>query len=378
MAELDVATFPAGNWIAHQLRLVNDDSKKLFPSTAGSKRSYRKYDSLYMVDFEDFPDGALTTRMMDKLNLEEIQKKRETIADVLFNSNSRDPGHMFGNWTIPERILDKESSKGRRNILKVTKPVDDNSPATLPVIRKTTPGARHPSPARSSHLPKMSSRSARPPTKPVAKSLPCTPIPRAKSVGAHDHDRLKEELCASLRPGAVGLAEDWMKDAPHMEREVIKKILRMQEKRSHLDQAMRRTLLPDARQAVEKWLDRATESERQVALKFFTSLAGSKLMGVTADEQRSRFQQVISTLQRNKGRGTPRPSDRPTDSSQDNSRLQFVKLLDPETRSRRWQQTTWHHLPEYRDKDRVNNWSSHYIRPHAAVPRHFVIHPDWG
>lgn len=69
MAELDVAKFPAGNWIAHQLRLVNDDSKKLFPSTAGSKRSYRKYDSLYMVDFEDFPDGALTTRMMDKLNV---------------------------------------------------------------------------------------------------------------------------------------------------------------------------------------------------------------------------------------------------------------------------------------------------------------------
>ncbi|XP_046570564.1 uncharacterized protein LOC124278833 [Haliotis rubra] len=305
MAELDVDKFPAGNWIAHHLRLVNDDSKKLFPSTAGSKRSYRKYDSLYMVDFEDFPDGALTTRMMDKLNLEEIQKKRETIADVLFNSNTREPGHMFGNWTIPERILDKESSKGKRNVRKVKKTADDNSPSTLPVIRKKTPGARHPSPALSSQLPKMSSKSARPPTKPVAKSLPCSPVRRAKSVGAHDHDRLKEELRASLKPGAVGLAEDWMKDAPHMDREVVQKLLRMQEKSSHLDQAMKKTLLPDARQAVEKWLDRATESERQVALKFFTSLAGSKLMGLTANEQRSRFQQVISTLQRNQGRGTP-------------------------------------------------------------------------
>jgi hypothetical protein len=58
-------------------------------------------------------------------------------------------------------------------------------------------------------------------------------------------------------------------------------------------------------------------------------------------------------------------------------KFNYIRLLSPATRSNRWMHTTWHHLPEYKEH-RVENWSSHYIRPHAAVPRHFSIHPDWG
>lgn len=58
-------------------------------------------------------------------------------------------------------------------------------------------------------------------------------------------------------------------------------------------------------------------------------------------------------------------------------KFNYIRLLSPATRNNRWMHTTWHHLPEYKEP-MVENWSSHYIRPHATVPRHFSIHPDWG
>ena len=57
--------------------------------------------------------------------------------------------------------------------------------------------------------------------------------------------------------------------------------------------------------------------------------------------------------------------------------LKYVNLLDEGTRRQRWMHTTWHHLPNYRLVNPVNNWSSHYVRPHMPQHRHFVIHPDW-
>ena len=38
-------------------------------------------------------------------------------------------------------------------------------------------------------------------------------------------------------------------------------------------------------------------TERQVALRFFSSLAGSKLMGISVAEQKKRLQQVLKTLE---------------------------------------------------------------------------------
>ena len=37
--------------------------------------------------------------------------------------------------------------------------------------------------------------------------------------------------------------------------------------------------------------------ERQVALGFFNSLAGSQLMGMTVDSQRKRLKEVLNTLE---------------------------------------------------------------------------------
>lgn len=42
---------PVGNWLAHQIRLIQDDSKHVFPASAGSKRSWDKYNSTTHKDF---------------------------------------------------------------------------------------------------------------------------------------------------------------------------------------------------------------------------------------------------------------------------------------------------------------------------------------
>ena len=71
MTDVDVDVNVPGNWMARQLRLINDDSAELFPRTAGSVRSRSKFNSLYMVDYPDPPDGAVFQRIHDKKEVRE-------------------------------------------------------------------------------------------------------------------------------------------------------------------------------------------------------------------------------------------------------------------------------------------------------------------
>lgn len=225
----------------------------------------------------------------------------------------------------------------------------------------------------SSRQEKISPKPALPPAPASRMRRAHTTIDGSEIIGTRD--RLRD----SLQPHTVNQADTWLKQAPQADRKVIERVLRMQEKQHQLDHAMRKTLLPDAKKNVEDWLETATDSERQVALKFFTSMAGAKLMGQTQAEQKGRLQQVIRTLETQKGQAPTSTIRRSLDSSSGrDSKLKFVRLLDPADRNQRWMHTTWHHLPEYKIDNPVVNKSSHYTRPHAPTPRHFVIHPDWG
>ncbi|KAJ8300901.1 hypothetical protein KUTeg_022420 [Tegillarca granosa] len=42
---------PAGNVVAHQIRIIHDNSDNLLPASAGSQRSYQKYPSVTHADF---------------------------------------------------------------------------------------------------------------------------------------------------------------------------------------------------------------------------------------------------------------------------------------------------------------------------------------
>ncbi|XP_061163877.1 uncharacterized protein LOC133173017 isoform X1 [Saccostrea echinata] len=422
---------PAGNWMARQLRMLNDNSEGLLPPSAGSKRSWDKYNT---VTHKDYLGPSEFTLEEPNYEVEPFQKKRETVADIMLAPNNR---QTFNNWQMPSRFTsmdDKVEHYDPPLHLKSEEPAAGGLETVEEEVQalNISPTPKAPSPIkrtltslqgpqkinRQNSLPELRLRSCSPRKDPGGVKSPTklgdvtrsSPMVRSKTdihhrvpmvarsmtnIGgttAQEDFTLREEFRHSLQPHVLDKAEQWMKLAPNADRKVIEKVLRMADKRQKLGGTLNKSLQPDAKEVVDKWLFGASEAERQVALRFFNSLAGEKLMGKGINEQKKRLEQVINALEnedgtiplflRGKGNGpyadTSKFNIKGRTPGQKQSRFNHLRLLSPGTRRERWMHTTWHHLPEYRNDDPVENWSSHYIRPHAVIPRHFVIHPDWG
>lgn len=179
----------------------------------------------------------------------------------------------------------------------------------------------------------------------------------------------------------------WQDRLPDVDHKLLDKVLRLQDsERSGPLQALRGSVQPDPRRTVERWLKGASETERQVALQFFGSLAGGRLVGLEGEEQSARLKDILAALQNPAGRQVVEchlsPRGEACSASSASARIQgrhlkYIHFLDDETRRQRWMYTTWHHLPNYRNTDSVANSSSHYVLPHRPQHRHYVIHPDW-
>ncbi|XP_033732536.1 uncharacterized protein LOC117321988 isoform X3 [Pecten maximus] len=389
---------PPGNWLAHQIRLLQDNSAHLLPQSAGSKRSWDKYNS---TTHKDFCGPRDIDQWAPDFNSMPFEKKRQTLAEILFGNKQN---QMFTNWRVPQRFYRPHSVKDKyeppvprndANVGVVTEEHErffrpSSEASQVPSRAPSVVSARSPPPrlSRQMSLPELKMRTNQP--RPLGMSRQYTrinkaagtPVPVAKPEASkpqceEDAKLGKEDFKTSLQPHVVDKADELLKLAPKADRKVIEKILKMADRKQQMENSLKKTMMPDAREEVEKWLTSANEDERQVALKFFNSLAGTKLMGITAAEQKKRLQQVIDTLEgaSEKKGGAPRARNNADRSKA--GKLQHLRLLSPQTRKERWMHTTWHHLPEYNDKG-AGNWSSHYIRPQAPIPRHFVIHPDWG
>uniref|UniRef100_K1QHL4 Uncharacterized protein n=1 Tax=Magallana gigas TaxID=29159 RepID=K1QHL4_MAGGI len=351
---------PPGNWMARQLRMLNDNSEGLLPPSAGSKRSWDKYNTTTHKDFLGPREFQLEE---PNYEVEPFQKKRETVADIMLAPNNR---QTFNNWQMPSRFSSTDDK-----IEHYDPPLHLKSEQTVPELRlrscspRKDPGMRSPT--------KLGD---------LTRSSPA--LLRSKTDMHHrvpNVNRSLTNLGGATAQEDIALRQQWMKLAPNADRKVIEKVLRMAEKRQKIEGTLNKSLQPDAKDVVDKWLLGANDTERQVALRFFNSLAGEKLMGKNISEQKKRLEQVINALECGKGNGPYADTSKLTvrgKTAQKNSRFNHLRLLSPGTRKERWMHTTWHHLPEYRNDDVVENWSSHYIRPHAVIPRHFVIHPDWG
>ncbi|KAK7491667.1 hypothetical protein BaRGS_00017120 [Batillaria attramentaria] len=290
------------------------------------------------------------------------QPERETIRDVLFGQS---PSSMFANWRIPKRL------SGAPEDARIGDHVDLEPPAkaeTPRLVRQSTPSRG--SPKVFTPKPRLSASDGVFPR--------ASPIQRSKTT--MDMPSSPRKAQSVLREMQAVKLEEWQKRMPDVDRRLLEKVLRLQERDSTgLRQSLKGTLLPDACRTVERWLETASEQERQVALRFFSSLAGNRLMGGDKDEQTARLQQVVNTLQNPSSCRTPGMGLSPRGDGEDSPRrFKYVQQLDDETRQQRWMHTTWHHLPNYRLINPVVNMSSHYIKPHAHQHRHFVIHPDWG
>ncbi|KAK0046074.1 hypothetical protein Bpfe_024535 [Biomphalaria pfeifferi] len=368
----------AGNWMARQIRLAHDNSKDIVPASAPRSRVGReeKFHSLYKVDFPLHPVEVFLEKFEEK-----EKPKRLTIRDVLFGNS---PTAAFGDWKIPLRILKEASTntKKRTTIPSLVEAKKEEVTERPPLQRQNSLPAIHISqPRRPSCLSEIKTpiTSSAPPVRSKT-VVAVTEKPASQNFAESKTEAksgIEQILKTTLQPHVANLAADWLKQASLNDRQVIEKILRVQIKQNQLESAINKTVLPDIRKKVQLWLETATELERQIALKFFSSLAAVRNMSSTSEEPTNiKIQQVVNTLE--KGKAKVCQTARSSKSPERESKLKYIKLLDQETRANRWMYATWHHLPEYRDDNPVNNWSSHFTKPGAGTPRHFVIHPDWG
>ncbi|XP_045200081.1 uncharacterized protein LOC123554174 isoform X3 [Mercenaria mercenaria] len=366
---------PAGNHLAHFIRSIHWNSKGMLPSTAGSQRTYDKYNTVTHLSFQG-PDGFVIKPGEASGG---FLRKKETVEDLMLSPRNQ----IFNRWKVPERMLES-APPGSKPFTPQEVEMPNIKIKTTPVPRVESRNGLQLTGSVGCKTPKSAERPMRPePVVPQRSKTMFVETPRKKS-SAENGIRLN----SALLPEAVPQAEEWMKHADKADKKVIERILKMASKKHELEKSLKKSLLPDAKDSVEKWMKDANaegqdkEKERQVALNFFNSLAGGQLMGMTVESQRKRLKEVLNTLEETKpgvpSYGRLKKNTRRRKETISDGKLRYVRLLTPDTRENRWMHTTWHHLPEYRDDNIVNNWSSHYIRPHEPTPRHFVIHPDWG
>lgn len=73
-----------------------------------------------------------------------------------------------------------------------------------------------------------------------------------------------QELEHSLQPHAIAKAEEWFKKASKSDRKIVEQLLRMTDKKGKKDNNLNKSLLPDCKQTVAKWLDTANEKGNDV------------------------------------------------------------------------------------------------------------------
>ena len=64
----------------------------------------------------------------------------------------------------------------------------------------------------------------------------------------------------ALKPEAVPQAEAWLKNASTADKQVIERVLKMAGRKQEVETSMRKTLLPDAKNTVEKWMKDANDN----------------------------------------------------------------------------------------------------------------------
>lgn len=159
-----------------------------------------------------------------------------------------------------------------------------------------------------------------------------------------------------------------------------------------IEKSIKKTIHPQSLEAVDKWLKTATDKERDLALKFFSTLSGVKAdkmdsLGLKINHDHTegnydggRIEEALEALARegtiaSRGKLLYNPKRAPDITKQ--SYYQKARQRLPGHVRQQFQ--TWHHLPVYKvPSDAAINKSSMFTQPHRAYGRHFTIHPEWG
>ncbi|KAM7429171.1 hypothetical protein ABFA07_019943 [Porites harrisoni] len=166
-------------------------------------------------------------------------------------------------------------------------------------------------------------------------------------------------------------------------------------KKTAVEKSIRKIIHPHSLEAVNEWLKTATDKERELALKFFSTLSGVKtdkldMVGQKLNQDHlvgncelcdsGRIKEALEALARedtvvSRGKLLYNPKRAPDITKQ--SYYQKARQRLPVHVRQQFQ--TWHHLPVYTvASDAAINKSAMFTQPHKAYGRHFTIHPEWG
>lgn len=148
-------------------------------------------------------------------------------------------------------------------------------------------------------------------------------------------------------------------------------------------------------EAVESWMKTATHEERELALKFFSTLSGVKTdklemldQKINQDQSEGRceigdsgkIEKALHALARSDtvlSRGKLLCNPKRTPDLTKHSFYQKARQRLPVHLRQQYQ--TWHHLPVYKvSNDAAINKSAMFTQSHKNYGRHFTIHPEWG
>ncbi|KAL8625831.1 hypothetical protein ACOMHN_012423 [Nucella lapillus] len=247
------------------------------PPTPATEHRPSKFRSMYAKDFYEYP----TEVVMEGLVPKGKEPDRETIRDVLFGQS---PTTGFAAWRIPNRICGEVEDAKIGDHVGMVEPEKAETPrilrqATLPALQTRAPGIKPFTPR-----PRVVAGDA-------VHEVPQSTVPMRRARTTLDTPSVRPQgprpLVANLDLKATPMATkfksravQWEEKLPVVDPRLLHKVLHLHDAQqaTGLQQKLRGTLLPDARRTVERWLESASESERVVALQFFRSLAGSRLM----------------------------------------------------------------------------------------------------
>ncbi|XP_031574365.1 uncharacterized protein LOC116308131 [Actinia tenebrosa] len=304
----------------------------------------------------------------------EKQKTAGEPADRVGSSLSDKSTPSFMGWRVPTRLVTRPAAPVPKTPASVLSYQDERKKLSsrFSGMSLRSAGSLHKPVNKTEHLPRLSSVAS---SRKSVMEQPKPNLPKLTTEGDVLEGLEKEE---AMSPQG---------------RKVIRKILNEADKGAGRTSLSQKAISSNVMDAVDKWLVTATDKEREVALKFFSTLAGAKAEFLKDPSQRyhthtgnncqycdgKRIDEALQTLARGdsiviRGKHAYNPKREPNLGH--HSYYHLAKHRLP-TRVRREYQT-WHHLPVYDYSDGVPNNSSMFTQPHKPIGRHFSIHPEWG
>jgi len=391
---------PGAKCAAKDIKNQHEESWEIFPEEKGT--GHDRYGSLYAQDF----------------SLDSIKPKNGKASNVPATiwrvwqgyhghrsppRNNPHPSVMFMNWKVPSRLYnqdpitssyagqppDKTGYSKFTNHRKVSTLAGQMPPAYL--TRKThdptttthfTPKQGKLRQMREQEMDEQIMRekyakekhaSSKPPSR--ATRFPAMPVLSAKLNVQQTSDRPRDAGVMPIPNNAVTMSGKIRSEIT-------------QEDRNYINNAYNKPSQTDASKVVNKWLESASDKDRELAVQFFGSLAGKKLMGGDQATKESKSKQggqcnvcdatrlkdVLGAL---KTSGGPSASSDSKDMRPGESNRRRLRLLSPFTRRHKEEMQSWHHLPTFRHRGPVSNTIGLFTRPHKPTQRHFTIHPEW-